>query len=786
LYAYNILDTQQEPSFDTITELAALICGMPVAQINFIDAKRGWSKSSFGALAGSLPRENAICNHTMVHGGLLEIPDISLHEQFSSFITGDPPYRFYAGIPLVDGHGHALGALCVLDYHPGKLSEYQEKALHLLGREVLALIEMRASASAFETFFDIAPELIGICTLQGEFLQLNKGWEQTLGYPLQTLVNTSIAQWVHSDDVAQFNGWIQRVQEGDSARAPQVVRLYHQNGAVHFIEWSASRAGGLLYMIGRDTTQRNESENALRVHQERLELAIEAANEGIWEIDLVTEDILLSPRCRDMLGYTAAEIDGHYETWFALIHPDNRPLLPSFGAIMHGARPALRQEIRLLHKEGRYVDVLIKGKTWVGPNGVATKMAGTMVDISERKAAQKKLLVSEKQLKASLEYTPNVAIQWYNDRGQILYWNRASESLYGWSATETLGKTLDQLINTPEEAQGFLDILHEITRTGEAHGPYESPIIHRDGTPGHVVATTFGIPAEEDRMIFVCMDVDISERKRIEQQLREINAQQALDQQALVEQEGALLEKNAELERLIRFTNIQNDRLREYTYITSHNLRSPIASIMGLCTLLFNEPANASYLSMLDTCVQQLDVTIRKMNDLLEIEKERQTMTWATVNLAHATEQVYALLQDYLSEAVQVIRKIPDDIDVHVIPLYLDSILNNLLTNAIKYRKPNQAAVIEISAERAHQAVIFSITDNGIGMDLETQREKLFKMNSRLTQQAEGHGIGLFFTKYHIEAMGGKIAVESELGIGTTFTVWFYDVPENIGQENPG
>lgn len=137
-------------------------------------------------------------------------------------------------------------------------------------------------------------------------------------------------------------------------------------------------------------------------------------------------------------------------------------------------------------------------------------------NITERKKTEESLRLSQEQLAATLNNTPNVAIQWYNHKGEVTYWNPASERLYGIPAEQAIGKTLDQLIHTPEEAASFLAILNEIQRTQEPYGPYESPVRRYDGKKGWVLATTFTIPAIDGSFHFVCMDVDITERKEAE------------------------------------------------------------------------------------------------------------------------------------------------------------------------------------------------------------------------------------------------------------------------------
>ncbi len=131
--------------------------------------------------------------------------------------------------------------------------------------------------------------------------------------------------------------------------------------------------------------------------------------------------------------------------------------------------------------------------------------------VAEKKDAETRQRVSEERLRATLDNTPNVAVQWYDAGGRVIYWNRASEWLYGFTAGEALGKTLDQLIHTPGETREFLDLCAQAQASGKAVGPAEYPTRHKDGSPRTVIATIFALPGDEP--CFVCMDVDITAEK---------------------------------------------------------------------------------------------------------------------------------------------------------------------------------------------------------------------------------------------------------------------------------
>lgn len=229
-----------------------------------------------------------------------------------------------------------------------------------------------------------------------------------------------------------------------------------------------------------------------------------------------------------------------------------------------------------------------------------------------------------------------------------------------------------------------------------------------------------------------------------------------------------LVDSNAELVR-------QNNQLEQFGYIIAHNLRAPVARILGLTSIVnspdFNMPADQKVIDRLELTSRELDTVIRDLNSILDIKKGINE-TLEHVDLTQRLEKVKENLREKIRESNTIIHSdFSAKNSISAIPAYLESILYNLISNAIKYRSDDRSPLVDISSYVEGNMVYMIVEDNGIGIDLENQKDKLFNLYQRFHHHVEGKGMGLFLVKTQIEAMNGKIDVQSEVNVGTRFKI---------------
>ncbi|TRW24777.1 PAS domain-containing sensor histidine kinase [Flavobacterium zepuense] len=236
-----------------------------------------------------------------------------------------------------------------------------------------------------------------------------------------------------------------------------------------------------------------------------------------------------------------------------------------------------------------------------------------------------------------------------------------------------------------------------------------------------------------------------------------------------------LKEKEIQLGNTITIIGNQNNRLSNFAHIVSHNLRSHASNLKMLLDLFKNadNEEREEMLSHLEGISDGLTITISHLKELVEIQTEVKTVK-EHLNLRHYLKNILTILHHEITKhSVTIEINIPLDVTVNYNAAYLESVLLNFTTNAIKYSSSERKPIISYDFEIEDGKKVLSISDNGLGIDLKKHKNSLFGMYKTFHKNQNSRGIGLFITKNQIEAMGGKIEVTSEVNRGTTFKIYF-------------
>ena len=240
--------------------------------------------------------------------------------------------------------------------------------------------------------------------------------------------------------------------------------------------------------------------------------------------------------------------------------------------------------------------------------------------------------------------------------------------------------------------------------------------------------------------------------------------------------ESEISAKHSEEELRLANTKLQKNysQLMQYSYIVSHNLRAPIANLVGLSSFFQDtgHEKNNMIIQHIKESSERIDEILKDFNSILAI-KEELNQSFEEISLLNIIDQVKSDLKNEIEDSDTSINLNFDRIDkINSIHSFIHSIFYNLMSNSIKYRDKNKKCIIAIYASINDGIITIKFSDNGIGIDLTKHKDKVFGLYTRFNKDvAEGTGVGLHLIKEQIESLGGDIKIESTLGEGTTFTI---------------
>ena len=496
-----------------------------------------------------------------------------------------------------------------------------------------------------------------------------------------------------------------------------------------------------------DITQRI----ANRLELEKLELLLEEKSKiakiGSWEYNLEKNELFWCNMTKIIHGVPMDYVPqintaiNFYKEGFSR----NTIAMSVDNAIAHGT--PWNEKLQLIPANGNEIWVIATGKP-LYKNDKIVGLIGTFQDINQQTLSEIKTKEKEHLLRTLIDNLPlNVYIKDLESK-KILANKSELECCGLKNENEILGKTDFDFFDHETAKRSREEDLNVMYSLNPILGK-ETINIKKDGTVTTFLTSKLPLKADNGEINgLIGISMDISNLKQKEEELRD----------------------------LINVTSLQNKKLINFAHIISHNLRSHTANFSMLLDFLVNEKDEAeknNIINMLVNASNNLLETLDNLNEVVAISTNT-NLKKESVNLNDKITAVEQNLNSFLKDNnAKIINDISDEVYIKVIPSYIENILTSLITNAVKYKHPKRDPVVKLTSHRNGDHFVFSIEDNGLGIDLKKYGDKLFGMYKTFHNNPDARGIGLYITKNQIEAMNGKIVTCSKVGKGTTFNIYF-------------
>ncbi len=524
-----------------------------------------------------------------------------------------------------------------------------------------------------------------------------------------------------------------------------------------------------------DVTERRRLEKDLREAEERWQLALAANDDGTWDWDLVNGKVWFSPRWKALLGYEDFEIPNEFSAFQELIHPaDAEAALDKIRSFVNGEDWEFDAEFRMNHKDGSWRWIVCRVAGQRGEDGRVRRLVGSNRDITRRKLAEMEL----KKLSEAVRQNPTMVFV-TSRGGEIQYVNPRFTEVTGYTPSDAIGKK-PSILKSGRIAQSTYEKLWETIVAGEV---WRGEILNRkkNGDLFWAWVSITGVRNEwGDIDSFVCIEEDISERKKAEKDLEDSRDALAAQREELAHAVTVLTETQQELARAKEVAEAASRAKSDFLANMSHEIRTPMNAIMGLSHLALQTSLTQKqrdYLARIHRSAQNLLGIINDILDVSKIEAGKLLLESIPFNLEEVLDNLATVVSPRATEK-ELEFLIATDADVPKLllgdPLRVGQVLLNLTGNAIKFTEHGEVSVHVTSNSRSEEEVElrFEVRDTGIGLTPE-QRGRLFQAfsqaDSSTTRKYGGTGLGLTISKKLVEMMGGRIWVESDAGKGSTF-----------------
>jgi PAS domain S-box-containing protein len=439
----------------------------------------------------------------------------------------------YFEVEIVSSNGNRIP----LEVHVKSVRDRKKRiaAIRGVARDITERKKIAAAYKASEEKFSELSKRAkdGIVIVQdGICKSANKATTQILGYPTEEFIGKRFFEWFPSKGKELLAQWHKQRLAGEEVPFALKTKILHKDGNIKDIEFSSA----IVQFEGRpaemgiiqDISGLKSLEDALKRAEEKYQILVDNINEMIFVMDPGGKFTFVSPAVTEQYGYNPEEIVG--KPFSDLVHPED---LSSFESnlkdILEGHNEP--HELRIFDKDRnvRHVricsSVMMENNDLIGIFGISTDITDTKDTTDELDQTSQAAEQAKMQLKAIIDNAPNVAIQGFNDKGEVLFWNKYSEQLLGFTEEEILGKPFKGVLASEAEEAKFHEVVQEVFRTQQPSSLHEWKVQRNSGEEKHIMASIFPVVQPGQEPIAVAMDMDVTDQKKAEEKMLEVSGQ---------------------------------------------------------------------------------------------------------------------------------------------------------------------------------------------------------------------------------------------------------------------
>ena len=613
-------------------------------------------------------------------------------------------------------------------------------------RAEMELVQQKELA---ETILGNIPIMIGIFDSEGTYQYVNLFWEEELGWDLEEMKrNGDIMSELYPD-----SDYRKRVL--DSINSPGIswkdsITNSRSKGIIQTSWINVPLSDGRKIGIGQNITERKNAEKELQKSNERFEFVTKATFDAIWDSDLIENTTYWGEGFYTLFGYLPGALEEMQLSFVEFLHPQDRGrVAKSFHDAIDGTKQNWIDEYRFRTFSGTYAYVQDKAIFIRNDQGKAVRVIGAMQDITKQKTEEDRLKLLESVITNSSD---SILIAEVNQKDPlkpgVVFVNAAFTRMTGFALDEIRGRTRILFKGANSDENEFARLNHAFLNRQPVE--FEALNYRKNGEEFWVNLSLIPVSDRKGQCShWISIQRDSTRRKK----------------------------RELEREQMVNELTKSNKELKQFSFIISHNMRSPLTNLMAIVDLLdinqIQDEKNRQLLEGFKTSTQDLNSTLNDLVEILVI-KENQNVDQTMVDFEEVNQKVQRSIHNLLVDSDALIHVNFSNVKSVMFNLaYMESIFLNMLTNSVKYAGKDRKPIIFIYSVATEDSVQLIFEDNGLGFNMAKVQSRIFGLYQKFHNYPDSKGIGLYLVHSQITSMGGTIEVESEENQGAKFIISF-------------